>query len=91
MEAILELVLSWVTSFNWKMVFNYGFPAALCVYLLERYRKTLGELNNTIKNDLVHVIEKDSENTEKVEKSMDKMSNSMDNLTSEIKELIERK
>lgn len=91
MQAILDLVLSWVTAFDWKLLFNYGFPAALCIYLLERYRKTLERLNTTITNDLVHVIKKDSENTEKVEKSMDKMSNSMDNLTSKITELIERK
>lgn len=98
MQEILELVLSWLTSFDWKIVFNYGFPAALCVYLLSGYRKTMSELNKTISNDLIHAIEKqgetidrDAENTEKVEKSMNRMSSSMNHLTSKITELIEKK
>lgn len=98
MGEILELVISWLTSFDWKMVFNYGFPAGLCIYLLGGYRKTMDQLNRTISNDLVHkiedlgeIVEKDSDNTEKVERTLNRVSNSMDNLGSKITELIEKK
>lgn len=70
---------------NWNLIFNYGFPAVLCIYLLFSFGKKIDKLDNTISNDLIHTIEKDSENTEKVEKAMDKLTNSIERFTEKIK------
>ena len=40
-----------------KIFANWGFPAALCIYLLWRETKVLKKLDQTISNHLVHAIE----------------------------------
>jgi len=39
-----------------KIFANWGFPAALCIYLLWRETRVLKKLEKTISNDLVHAI-----------------------------------
>ena len=77
---------------NWNLLFNYGFPAVLCIYLLFSFGKKIDKLDHTISNDLIHTIEKqgeiikkDSENTEKVEKAIEKLTDSIDRFGERIK------
>ena len=64
-----------------KIVANYGFPAILCIYLLGNFAKRLDRLDKTISNDLIHAIERNTEETKKdaeasnrVEKAIEKLS-----------------
>ena len=49
-----------------KIFANWGFPAALCIYLLWRETKVLRKLEVTIGNHLVHAIEDLKEVIEKL-------------------------
>ena len=81
-----------------KIFANYGFPAALVLYLLWSYGKKLDKLDNAISNHLTHALgdnteatEKNSESGDRVERAIIQMSKSMDNLSSKIIEFMGKK
>ena len=81
-----------------KIFANWGFPAALVLYLLWSYGKKLDKLDNTISNHLTHALKdnteetkKNSESGDRVEKAVIQMSKSMDNLSDRIVEFMEKK
>ena len=63
-----------------KLTLNWGFPAFFCILFYWDFRKKIISLDKTITNDLVHIIKKDSENTEKVEKAIDKLTDEISRL-----------
>lgn len=63
-----------------KLVMNWGFPAFFCILFYWDFRKKIVSLDNTVKNDLVHIIKKDSENTAKVEVVLDRLDNTIGKL-----------
>lgn len=74
-----------------KICANWGFPAVLCIYLLFNFGKKLDKLSNTISNDLVHSLERNTEVTKKDTETGEKIEKAIDNLSNKIMEFINRK
>ncbi|GAH85058.1 unnamed protein product [marine sediment metagenome] len=56
-----------------NFISNNGFAIVMCLLLFLKMLPKLDKLTNLITNDLFHIIEKDAENTEKVEKAVDRL------------------
>ena len=56
-----------------KIFANWGFPAALVLYLLWSYGKRMDKLDNTIGNHLTHALENNTEETKKNSESGDRV------------------
>ena len=81
-----------------KIFANWGFLAALVLYLLWSYGKRMDKLDNTISNHLTHALgdntkatKENSESGDRVERAVIQMSKSMDNLSSKIIEFMGKK
>lgn len=60
-----------------NFISNNGFAIVMCLLLFLKMLPKLDKLTNLITNDLFHIIEKDADNTKKVEKAIDRLDNTI--------------
>jgi hypothetical protein len=60
-----------------NFISNNGFAIVMCLLLFLKMLPKLDKLIDLITNDLFHIIKKDADNTEKVEKAIDRLDNTI--------------
>ena len=77
-----------------KIFANWGFPAALCIFLLAvlpKLTKQISKLDDNISNHLTHALEENTEATKKDSESGERVEKAINNLSDKIIEFMERK
>ena len=63
---------------------NNGFAIVMCLLLFLKMLPKLDKLTDLITDGLFHIIEKDAENTKKVEKAVDRLDNTLNRFIDKI-------
>jgi len=77
-----------------KIFANWGFPAALCIFLLAvlpKLTKKIGQLDDTISNHFMGALKENTEATKKNSDSGERIERAINNLSDKIVEFMEKK